>query len=90
MRLESPWWLLLLILFPLIGWVRRRWLGGRASLMFSSVQLVRGITGLAKPRSGLLTGLLRWTALLLFVIGMAEKFSFVMRYSLDYHCGLRI
>ena len=47
MRLESPWWLLLLILFPLIGWVRRRWLGGRASLMFSSVQLVRGITGLA-------------------------------------------
>ena len=58
MRLESPWWLLLLILFPLIGWVRRRWLGGRASLMFSSVQLVRGITGLAKPRSGLLLGLL--------------------------------
>ena len=72
MRLESPWWLLLLILFPLIGWVRRRWLGGRASLMFSSVQLVRGITGLAKPRSGLLLGLLRWTALLLFVIGMAR------------------
>ena len=72
MRLESPWWLLLLILFPLIGWVRRRWFGGRPSLMFSSVQLVRGITGLAKPRSGLLLGLLRWTALLLFVIGMAR------------------
>ena len=40
--------------------------------MFSSVQLVRGIMGLAKPKSGALLGFLRWTALLLFVLAVAR------------------
>jgi len=64
LRIDSPWWLLLLVLLPLIVWVQRRWGGGRPALMFSSVQLVRGIMGL-KPKSGALLGFLRWTALLL-------------------------
>ena len=71
LRIDSPWWLLLLVVLPLVAWVRRRWCGGRPALMFSSVQLVRGIMGLAKPKSGALLGFLRWTALLLFVLAMA-------------------
>ena len=72
LRIDSPWWLLLLVLLPLIGWSQRRWARGRPALMFSSVQLVRGIMGLAKPKSGVLLGFLRWTALLLFVLAMAR------------------
>ena len=72
LRIDSPWWLLLLLLLPLVAWARRRWLAGRPALMFSSVQLVRGIMGLVKPKSGALLGFLRWTALLLFVLAMAR------------------
>lgn len=72
LRIDSPWWLLLLALLPLIAWARLRWTGGRPTLMFSSVQLVSGIRGLAKSKSGPLLGFLRWTALLLFVLAMAR------------------
>ena len=72
MRLESPWWLLFLLLFPILGWISNRWFGGRPSLMFSSVHLLRGITALSKPKSGLFLGFLRWSALVLFVFAMAR------------------
>ena len=72
LRIDSPWWLLLLVLLPLVAWARRYWLGGRPALMFSSVQLVRGIMSLTKPNSEVLLGFLRWTALLLFVFAMAR------------------
>ena len=72
MRLESPWWLLLLLLLPLLDWIRKRWFGGKPSLMFSSVQLLRGITALSKPKSGLLLNFLRWSALIFFVVAMAR------------------
>ena len=72
LRIDSPWCLLLLVLLPLVAWARRYWLGGRPALMFSSVQLVRGIMSLTKPNSEVLLGFLRWTALLLFVFAMAR------------------
>ena len=72
MRLESPWWLLLLLLLPLLDWMRKRWFGGQPSLMFSSVQFLRGITALSKPKSGLLLNFLRWSALIFFVVAMAR------------------
>ena len=72
LRIDSPWWLLLLLLLPLVAWVRRYWLGDRPALIFSSVQLMRGIMSLAKPNSEVLLGFLRWTALLLFVFAMAR------------------
>lgn len=72
MRLESPWWLLLLLLLPLLDWMRKRWFRGQPSLMFSSVQLLRGITALSKPKSGLLLNFLRWSALIFFVVAMAR------------------
>ena len=72
LRIDSPWWLLLLVLLPFVAWARRYWFGGRPALMFSSVQLVRGIMSLSKPNSGALLGFLRWTALLLFVFAMAR------------------
>ena len=73
LRIDNPWWLLLLLVLPLVAWARRRWLGGRPALMFSSVQLVRGIMGLAKPKSGVLLGFLRWTALMLLVLAMSRS-----------------
>ena len=36
MRLESPWWLLALLLLPLAGWLRVRW-GRDGALVYSTV-----------------------------------------------------
>jgi len=72
LRIDSPWWLLLLLLLPFVAWARRYWLGGRPALMFSSVQLVRGIMSLTKPNSAALLVFLHWAALLLFVFAMAR------------------
>ena len=34
LRIDSPWWLLLLVVLPLVAWVRRRGCGGRPALMY--------------------------------------------------------
>ena len=72
LRIDNPWWLLLVLLLPLLAWARHRWLSARPAFMFSSVQLVRGIMGLTKPKSRALLAFLRWTALLLLVLSMAR------------------
>lgn len=71
MRLESPWWLLALVLIPLAGWLGRRW-GREVALLYSSASLMKGITGLTRSRAGRsLTGL-RWVALVLLVLALAR------------------
>ena len=72
LRIDNPWWLLLVLLLPLLAWARHRWLPASPAFMFSSVQLMRGIMGLTKPKSRALLAFLRWTALLLLVLAMAR------------------
>lgn len=71
MRLESPWWLLALVLLPLAGWVGRRW-GRDVALVYSSAALMKGITGLSRSRAGRWLAGLRWTALVLLVGALAR------------------
>lgn len=67
----SKWWLLGLLLIPLLAWLRTR-TGREGAFIYSSLSLVRGITELQRSRAGLILVNLRWIALGLFFIGMAR------------------
>jgi Ca-activated chloride channel homolog len=71
MRFEYPYFLLLLLLIPLLAWLRGRH-GQEAAFLYSSVQLVRGITTLTRSRAGSLLPKLRWLVLSLLIIAMAR------------------
>lgn len=71
MRLADPWMLTLLILLPIAAWGRRRWAGERA-FIYSSVNLVKGITELTRSTSSRVLSSLRWLALVLAIIALAR------------------
>jgi Ca-activated chloride channel family protein len=63
--------LLLLLLLPLLAWLRGK-RGQRPAFLYSSVQLVRGITGITRSHAGVILLRLRWLVLALFVVGLAR------------------
>ncbi len=71
MRFAHPWFLLLLLLLPLIAWARKR-RRGRPAFLYSSVTLVRGIAGLHQSHVGRILRRMRWLALALLIIGLAR------------------
>ncbi len=71
MRFESPWWLLGLLLLPLVAWLRRRW-GREAAFVYSSVGLVKGITTLSRSRAGAFLMGLRWLVWVLVLVALAR------------------
>ncbi|MFM8358233.1 MAG: VWA domain-containing protein [Verrucomicrobiota bacterium] len=71
MRFGSPGWLLLLLLLPLVAWLRRRY-GSESAFLYSSVSLVKGITSLSRSRAGVILANLRWVALALFIVALAR------------------
>jgi Ca-activated chloride channel family protein len=74
MNLAHPWLLLLLLLLPLLAWLK----GGRGlppAFVYSSVQLVRGMQGLTRSRSGGFLGSLRWLVLAMFIVALTQPRS---------------
>ena len=71
MRFADPWWLLGLLLIPLLSWLRGR-LGTESAFVYSSVGLVRGMTQLSRSRAGTFLIRLRWLTLALLFIGLAR------------------
>lgn len=71
MRFADPWWLLGLLLIPLLAWLRGR-LGADSAFLYSSVGLVRGMTQLSRSRAGAFLARLRWLALALLFVGLAR------------------
>ena len=71
MSFGSPAWLLLLALLPVLAWLRRRQ-GHPPAFLYSSVQLVKGITGLTRSGARGFLLKLRWLCLGLLVLGMAR------------------
>ncbi len=71
MRFAQPWFLLLLLLGPLLAWLQGR-RGARPAFLYSSVTLVKGIAGVTRSHVGRILLNLRWLALTLFVIGLAR------------------
>src|SRR5438445_13369050 len=71
MIFAHPYFLPLLLLLPLLAWLKGR-IGFRPAFLYSSVQLVRGITGITRSRAGSILPQLRWLALALLILRLAR------------------
>ena len=72
MTFAHPYVLLLLLLLPLLAWLKGRRGGQPAAFVYSSVQLLRGTTNITRSRAGGFQMLLRWLVLALFIIALAQ------------------
>jgi Ca-activated chloride channel family protein len=71
MTFAHPWFLLLLPALLVLAWLRGRY-GGQSAFLYSSVQLVKGITGITRSKAGAILPRMRWLALALLIIGLAR------------------
>jgi Ca-activated chloride channel family protein len=71
MTFAHPFVLLWLLLLPALAWLKGKW-GQNASFLYSSVDLVRPITGLRKSWAARILAALRWLALAVFVVALAQ------------------
>jgi len=63
--------LLLLPLLPVLAWLKGR-KGPQAAFLYSSLGLLRGLTGVSRSKAGAFLVALRWLALTLFILGLAR------------------
>jgi Ca-activated chloride channel homolog len=71
MVFAHPYFFLLLLLLPLIAWLK----GGRGTppaFLYSSLNLVEGLTGLRRSRAGQILGALRWLVLATFIVALTQ------------------
>ena len=71
MTFAHPYVLLWLLVLPVLAWLKGKW-GQRASFLYSSVDLVRPVSGLEKSWAGRILAALRWLALAVFVVALAQ------------------
>ena len=71
MTFAYPYLLFLLLLLPLAAWLKGR-RGKPPAFVYSSVQLLRGVQDITKSQAGRLLASLRWLALALFIIALAQ------------------
>jgi Ca-activated chloride channel family protein len=71
MTFAHPYFLLLLLLLPLLAWLKGK-RGQPPAFLYSSVQLVRAVLDVSRSRSGAFLAALRWLALALFIIALAQ------------------
>ncbi len=71
MTFAHPYFLLLLPLLPMLAWLKGL-RGEPPAFVYSSVQLVRGILNISRTRAGGFLAALRWLALALFIIALAQ------------------
>jgi Ca-activated chloride channel family protein len=66
-----PYYLLLLLLLPALAWLRGRH-GEPPAFLYSSAQLLRGMVQVTRHRPGGFLAALRWLALALLVVALAQ------------------
>jgi len=71
MTFGHPYFLLLLLLLPLVAWLKGK-RGEPPAFVYSSVQLVRGILNITPAKSGGFLSALRWLALALLIFALAQ------------------
>ncbi len=71
MTFAQPYLLLLLLLLPLLAWLQGR-IGYEPAFLYSSVQLVRGMSGITRSRAGAFLLKMRWLSLALFIVALAR------------------
>ncbi|HLX95686.1 MAG TPA: VWA domain-containing protein, partial [Verrucomicrobiae bacterium] len=71
MTFAHPYLLLLLLLLPLLAWLKGR-RGSPPAFLYSSVRLVEGLTRSRRSRAGAFLMSLRWLVLALFILALAQ------------------
>jgi Ca-activated chloride channel family protein len=71
MVFAHPYFLLLLLLLPILAWLKGR-RGVPPAFVYSSVQLVRGMQNITRARPGGFLMSLRWLVLALFIVALAQ------------------
>ena len=71
MAFAHPYFLLLLLLLPLLAWLKGR-RGSPPAFLYSSVRLVEGLTRVRRSRAGAFLTALRWLVLALFIVALAQ------------------
>jgi Ca-activated chloride channel family protein len=71
MTFAHPWWLLLLLVIPVLAWFKGK-RGQPPAFVYSSVQLVRGILNVSQTRSGAVLAALRWLSLAFLIIALSQ------------------
>jgi Ca-activated chloride channel family protein len=71
MTFAYPYVLLLLLVLPVLAWLKGK-AGKPPAFVYSSVQLVRPIVNVTRARSGAFLAALRWLALALMIIALAQ------------------
>jgi Ca-activated chloride channel homolog len=71
MIFAHPAFLLLWLALPLAAWLKGRH-GAKPAFLYSSVGLLRGLTGPSRSRAGALLAALRWLALAALIAGLAR------------------
>jgi Ca-activated chloride channel family protein len=71
MNFAHPYLLLTLLLLPLCAWLKGR-RGRPAAFVYSSVQLVAGLTRARRSRAGALLAALRWLSLAIFLFALTQ------------------
>jgi Ca-activated chloride channel family protein len=71
MVFAHKYFLLLLLLLPLLAWLKGK-RGAPPAFLYSSLNLVEGLTGVRRSRSGQFLAALRWFALTAFVVALAQ------------------
>jgi Ca-activated chloride channel homolog len=71
MTFAQPYFLLLLLLLPLLAWLKGR-RGQPAAFLYSSAQLVKGIDQMTRSKAGGWLAKLRWLTLALFIMALAQ------------------
>jgi Ca-activated chloride channel family protein len=71
MTFGHPLFLLLLLILPVVAWLKGK-RGQPPAFVYSSVQLVRGLLNISQTRSGGFLSSLRWLALALLIVALAQ------------------
>ncbi|HXR05160.1 MAG TPA: VWA domain-containing protein [Verrucomicrobiae bacterium] len=71
MTFAHPYFLLLLLLLPVLAWLKGR-RGRPPAFLYSSVRLLAGLTHARHSRAGALLAALRWLTLALFIVALAQ------------------
>src|SRR6185437_14010227 len=71
MTFAHKWVLAFLLLLPALAWLKGR-RGSPPAFLYSSVQLVRAVLNVSKSRSGGFLAALRWLALAIFIVALAQ------------------
>jgi Ca-activated chloride channel family protein len=72
MNFAHPYFLTLLLVLPVLAWLKGKASQSSAAFVYSSVDLVRPVAGLRRSRAGAILANLRWVALALLIVALAQ------------------